>query len=56
MTDPNTCAHVWISNSGQGGEPDFRMNNGAERMHVKCEKCNTRTWFTKPQWNAIPEK
>jgi hypothetical protein len=51
------CAHYWIPNSGQGGEPDFRVNRTmgpAPLMHVMCSKCRCRTWFTEKQWWAIP--
>ena len=54
MTD---CAHYWIPNSGQGGEPDFRRNrmmSTTPTMHVMCGRCGCRTWFTEEQWKAIP--
>lgn len=55
--NPETCAHYWIPNSGQGGEPDFRLNrmmSANPLMHVMCDLCGTRTWFTREQWAAIP--
>lgn len=51
------CQHVWIANSGQGGKPDFRMNrhmSSEPLMHVKCDRCNARTWLTEGQWYAMP--
>ena len=57
MTE-NICAHLWVSNSGRGGEPVFRRNRtmGPDPlMHVKCDKCNNRTWMTQKQWQDIPE-
>lgn len=51
------CAHYWIPNSGQGGEPVFkpnRMMSPEPTMHAMCSLCKTRTWFTEKQWNAIP--
>lgn len=47
------CDHYWIP-QGTADQPDFRMMNGAERVHATCSKCNTRTWFTREQWRAIP--
>jgi len=47
------CDHIWVSNSGQGGTPDYRLNRqmGQEPvMHIKCSKCDARTWVTKAQW------
>ena len=53
--DPATCDHYWVPNSGRGGEPDYRAYfPGTLTMHVTCAKCNSRTWFTKEQWHAIP--
>jgi len=57
MTTEENCNHYWIPNSGAGGEPVFRNFTHMSRepvMHVKCSKCNTRTWFTQKQWNDIP--
>jgi len=54
--DPN-CSHTWIANSGQGGEPEFRLNRqmgSKPTMHVVCCKCNCRTWFTEDKWTALP--
>lgn len=51
------CAHYWIQNSGEGGEPEFRPNRqfaNAPVMHARCSICHDRTWFTEAQWNAIP--
>lgn len=51
------CKHYWIPNSGRGGEPEFKPNTQMSQeplMHVKCEKCGARTWFTATQWWAIP--
>ena len=47
------CTHEWISNSGRGGDPDFRLNRQMSPeplMHVMCAKCGTRTWMTRQQW------
>lgn len=47
------CHHTWVSNSGQGGPPDYRLNRrmGKEPvMHIKCLKCGDRTWVAKAQW------
>ena len=52
------CEHIFVSNSGQGGDPIFtlnRMMGPYPLMHVKCSGCNCRTWFTKEQWNAMTE-
>ena len=54
----SACNHVWITNSGRGGEPVFRPNRqmGDEPlMHVRCERCRARTWFTEGQWYAMAE-
>lgn len=52
------CNHIWIANSGRGGEPVFKPNRYMGReplMHVKCSLCNQRTWVTEEQWRlAIP--
>lgn len=53
------CKHTWISNSGAGGAPDFRPNRMMSPdplMHVKCGKCNARTWLTETQWRALKRK
>jgi hypothetical protein len=50
------CRHVWIANSGRGGEPQFRVNrqmSSEPLMHVTCRTCGTRTWFTEAQWNTL---
>lgn len=44
------CNHKWIANSGQGGEPSFKGRDSL--MHVKCEKCNGRTWMTQMMWES----
>jgi len=52
------CSHVWISNSGKGGHPEFRQNrqmSSEALMHVLCEECGARTWFTKDQWDNLIE-
>lgn len=52
------CNHYWISNSGRGGEPEFRPNRhmwAEPMMHVRCSECGCRTWFSEKQWYAIPE-
>jgi len=43
------CKHKWIANSGQGGEPIFRGQLAV--VHVKCEKCNARTWMDQSAWD-----
>ncbi len=56
MTDE--CVHVWVANAGDGGEPVFRPNRHMSAdplMHVCCEECNARTWFTREQWEWLPE-
>ncbi len=54
---PMECHHIWVANSGRGGEPDFRPNrqmSSEPLMHVTCRTCGTRTWFTQKQWLALP--
>ncbi len=51
------CAHCWVSNSGNGGEPEFRLNRHMSTeplMHVMCSKCGSRTWFTEKRWKELP--
>ncbi len=51
------CSHSWVANSGQGGEPVFRMNRTMSRdplMHVMCSKCGARTWFSEAKWKQLP--
>lgn len=58
MMDKFDCEHVWISNSGAGGEPKFRTNRQMSvepLMHVKCSECNSRTWLTENEWDAMTE-
>ncbi len=50
------CKHVWVANSGRGGEPVFKINrqmHGSPIMHAKCSVCGDRTWFTVSQWAAV---
>lgn len=49
------CNHIWISNSGQGGNPVFKRTpfSTSFSMHIKCSKCNARTWKTKEQWEQL---
>lgn len=52
------CRHVWVANSGQGGDPVFKKatNMSLELlMHVMCKnkECDARTWFTEKRWNAL---
>lgn len=52
-----SCDHFWISNSGKGGEPEFNdIITTVPVMHVKCNKCNVRTFFSEYQWNVITGK
>lgn len=49
----NDCDHIWLANSGKGGEPEFRLNrqlSSEPLMHVLCAECNARTWLTEAQW------
>jgi hypothetical protein len=58
QTEAPACKHIWIANSGHGGEPDFRMNrqmSDQPLMHVKCLQCRGRTWLTHEQWEAMSE-
>ena len=54
------CKHVWVSNSGAGGEPVFRTHPQLAGMipcmHVKCELCNDRTWFSQATWLALKKQ
>lgn len=48
------CDHVWVSNSGKGGMPEFRRNRQMSytpTMHVMCNRCKGRTWLTNDSWN-----
>lgn len=50
------CDHIWVSNSGEGGKPEFKLFShlsATPTMHVKCEVCNCRTWMTQAQWQAL---
>lgn len=43
--DQATCSHIWIANSGQGGEPRFNIRMTGDLhyvMHVKCCECGNR--------------
>lgn len=59
MSNPAECAHVWISNSGQGGEPVYRPGpNGPMApyvVNVRCSLCNARTWLSRERWEALPQ-
>ena len=47
------CEHEWVSNSGRGGNPVFRLNrqmNLEPLMQVRCEQCGTRSWMNEEQW------
>lgn len=39
----NGCKHYWETNSGKGGEPEFRPNRVMHPteplMHVRCSAC-----------------
>jgi len=53
------CKHIWVANGGHGGEPVFKLNRqmGSEPiMHVMCRTCETRTWLSDKQWNALARK
>lgn len=55
MSDEH-CEHIWIANSGRGGDPEFRLNRQMSRaplMHVLCAKCGDRTWLTEKQWKEL---
>ena len=53
--DHSKCNHIWVSNSGAGGDPIFKMFvGGIERMHVKCGNgCNSRAWATREDWKEL---
>ena len=47
------CDHKWVANSGNGGEPVFKVNltmSSQPLMHVKCSSCGARTWMTEYRW------
>jgi hypothetical protein len=52
------CEHLWIANSGRGGEPEFRpaqiVAGDTPVMHVVCSRCQVRTWFSEARWRRIP--
>jgi len=53
------CDHLWIANSGKGGPPNFRINRQMSPfplMHIKCEKCDGRTWMNQKAWYLLQEK
>lgn len=51
----SNCSDLWSTNSGAGGKPNFGPD-GLNRMHVRCIKCDARTWYTQPQWNSMQPK
>lgn len=56
-----TCDHIWVSNTGLGGDPVFKRNRQMSyipHMHVTCKKCSARTWLTEDSWreNEILDK
>ncbi len=56
--DNNDCDHIWVANSGTGGEPRFRRNRSMSHeplMHVKCSGCNSRAWLSENDWDAMLE-
>ncbi len=58
MIDCGDIEHVWVANSGHGGEPVYRPNRQMSAdplMHVRCDDCGARTWFTQEQWESIPD-
>ena len=46
------CQHEWVSNSGKGGDPRFKLSPGGHYLlaHVRCSLCGDRTWLTESQW------
>ena len=45
------CTHVWVANSGAGGEPKFKKGlSDVPTMHIKCSSCGDRTWVSEPEW------
>ena len=55
----NDCNHNWVANSGNGGEPEFRLNKQMSLksvMHAKCSLCNSRTWVDKDYWDEYLEQ
>ena len=56
--DQATCAHIWITNSGQGGEPRFNIRMVGDVlpvMHVLCSECGARSFFTERHWYEMRE-
>lgn len=54
MVDQESCEHVWAPT---GGYERFTLNLHMSReptMHVTCDECGARTWFTESQWRALP--
>ena len=45
-----TCAHSWISNSGDGGKPKFRWLFGHRVMKVRCAICKIFAWVNLAEW------
>jgi hypothetical protein len=56
MNNDSNCSHVWVANSGRGGEPVYRRRSlgRVATMHVMCSRCHARTWFTPEGWDALP--
>ena len=59
-TEQRDCDHVWRSNSRKGGEPYFKdiafQHIGPDpMMYSHCIFCNVGTYFTQPEWEALPE-
>lgn len=52
---PEKCSHIWVSNSGKGGEAVFKRAPFSKLFatHVKCSKCNNKCWKTRGQLEAI---
>lgn len=42
--------HEFVSNSGAGGDPKFKILYGSRVNHVRCRFCNCRTWLTPAEW------
>ena len=55
MTE-DECTHVWITNSGRGGGPEFKLNSQMSTeplVYALCGICGARTWLTEAQWKVF---
>ena len=55
-SDPGECKHVWVSNSGEGGQLEFGVQFGQRTMRVRCRECRLFVFVSPLEWRRFERR